>query len=234
MHSIGLASTLYLALMLGLMPWMAFRSRRIMLGRAVDAAGTTTPVPTRTRIFASTLVSLALVFWLSWITGRAFDFHPFALPHFGARSVVAAIGAFETQIALMIVNRRFRSAAERRTMPVYKLMPRKPVEWMLYVSTAVAAGVAEETAYRGVLFSILWYGTGSPWVAVFVSATAFAASHALQGWKSTITIFLMALTMHALVWATDTLLLAMVVHAVYDIVAGYIGARRVARGEVEG
>ena len=38
-------------------------------------------------------------------------------------------------------------------------------------------------------------------------------------------IFGMALVMHALVWFTGTLIVAMIVHAVYDFVAGYLIAR---------
>ena len=40
--------------------------------------------------------------------------------------------------------------------------------------------------------------------------------------------------MHALVWFTGTFLVAMVVHATYDLVIGAIGAWRVRTGQVDG
>ena len=67
-----------------------------------------------------------------------------------------------------------------------------------------------------------------------ISALAFAVSHALQGWKTGIIIFAIGLTMHALVWFTGTLVVAMVVHASYDVMAGIVGAWRVRTGQVEG
>jgi hypothetical protein len=50
--------------------------------------------------------------------------------------------------------------------------------------------------------------------------TAFALAHWVQGWKSGAVIFAMALVAHALVALTGTLVLKMIVHAVYDFVAG--------------
>jgi membrane protease YdiL (CAAX protease family) len=90
---------------------------------------------------------------------------------------------------------------------------------------SVIAGVSEEAAYRGVLTQVLWHELGNPWIAVFVAAIAFAIAHALQGWKSTLIIFVIACVMHALVWLTGTLVIAMVVHATYDLAVPTIRRR---------
>jgi membrane protease YdiL (CAAX protease family) len=84
----------------------------------------------------------------------------------------------------------------------------------------LAASVAEEAAYRGVGMSILWYYLGNPWLAALLCAAAFSLGHSTQGWKSASVIFAMALAFHGLVALTGTLVLAMVVHAIYDFVAG--------------
>ncbi len=230
----GLPSLVYIGYLLAFMPWMAVRSMRILAPVPAGAAAPARPVPTRTRIFASTLVSLGMLFVLTWLTGRGFGYEIFAAPVIDARALLAGAGAFLLSIGLMLINRAVRTPAERRTMAVYRLMPRTRPEWTLYVSAAIAAGIAEEAAYRGVLMSVLWYSLGSAWAAAAISAFAFALSHALQGWKSGATIFGMALVMHGLVWFTDTLVVAMGVHAVYDIVAGVLGAWRVRTGQVEG
>jgi membrane protease YdiL (CAAX protease family) len=191
-------------------------------------------LPSRQHLLRSTLVSLALQFYVSLVVARDVGYEIFGVPALGVREVLAGLTALALCFSLIPVNRAIRSAAERRAMPVYKLIPRTAAEWSLYVPVALAAGVAEEAAYRGVAIKILWYGLGNPWAAVLISATAFAVSHAVQGWKSGIVIFVIALAMHTLVWFTGTLVVAMVVHSAYDLAAGYLAARRVARGEVDG
>ena len=66
------------------------------------------------------------------------------------------------------------------------------------------------------------------------ASTALSLVHAPQGWKSCLVISTMALLMHALVSYTSTLVIAMVVHAGYDFIAGIIGNWRLRTGQVEG
>jgi membrane protease YdiL (CAAX protease family) len=232
LRSPGLLGGIYLFYLLAFMPWMAFRTKRRMTPDP-DAAAPA-PLPTRTRIFASTILSLALLFFVSWQTGSTFEFAPFAGPPFALRDALAAAAALAAMFALMLANRAIRSPEERRKMTVYRLLPRAPAEWALYVVMAIGAGIAEEVAYRGVLFAILGWTLGSVPAAAAVSAAAFAVSHAMQGWKTGVIIFAMALLFQALVWFTGTLVVAMIVHATYDLIAGVVGSRRIARGEVEG
>lgn len=96
------------------------------------------------------------------------------------------------------------------------------------------ASVREEIAYRGVAMSILWYSLGNPWIAALICAIAFAAAHWAQGAKSGVFIFFLALMMHGLVAITGTLILAMVVHGIYDFVAGYLISREVQGFESRG
>ena len=57
------------------------------------------------------------------------------------------------------------------------------------------------------------------WIAAALLSIAFALAHWAQGWKSMVVIAAIALTMHALVQFTGTRVVAMGVHATYDIVA---------------
>ena len=90
-----------------------------------------------------------------------------------------------------------------------------------------------ESAYRGVAIASLTWLLGNAWLAVLVSAVAFALAHSTQGWKSAVIVFFLALSMHALVAFTGTLVIAMVVHTVYDLVAGYLLTARRAKSEHE-
>ena len=219
----GTPSIVFLGYLLLFLPWAAFRSRR----RVEAMKGAYTP-RSREAIWIGTLISQGVLLTLAWLVGRGFDYEFFALPALTIRHVGIALLALAVCFGLRAISRAIRSADERKSMAVYAWAPRSPKEWTLWTAAVLLASVAEEVAYRGVGMSILWYTFGNPWVAVFLMAAAFALAHATQGWKSAAIIFAVALTMHALVALTETLILAMVVHAVYDFVTGY-GIARTAR-----
>jgi membrane protease YdiL (CAAX protease family) len=110
-------------------------------------------------------------------------------------------------------------------MLVYALAPQSGREVGLLGATIVAASLAEEVAYRGVLLAILRFMLGTTALAIAISAAAFAIAHATQGIRSGVLIFAVALIMHWLVWVTGTLVLAMVVHAIYDVISVSLIAR---------
>ena len=217
MHAIGLASALYLAYMLLLIPAMAFRSARLFNAPADSAPRRA--MPSRATLYVNSIILLVFLFALAWFTARTFGYLVFALPRFGAREAIAGAVALLFQFSAMFVSHAMRSADERRVMPVNRMLPQSPREHAIFSVASVVAGISEEAAYRGVLFAILWYTLGNGWIAAAVSALAFAVAHALQGWKSVAVVFVMACSMQALVWYTDTLVIAMFVHATYDLLA---------------
>lgn len=230
MHPIGIPSIVFLAYLLLFLPWLAIRSARKL--HALRASGATRAIPSRFAIWIGTLIGLVLLFGLSWLAASYFGFRLFAMPRLGIPEILAALAAFISHMALRAIVRRTRTEAERRTLMVYKIAPRVPREWLVFVLVCVMAGISEESAYRGVGFAILSYGLGNPGIAVLILATAFTVAHWSQGLKSGIVIFVIALVMHALVLYTRTLVLAMIVHAVYDLVAGARIARDAPRYDV--
>jgi membrane protease YdiL (CAAX protease family) len=179
------------------------------------------------------MLSQGALLLLAWLTGRSFDYHLFLVGSLGAREILAAFAALAACFVLRSLARAFRSEEERRKMAVYLLAPRSPREWALWTGTVMLASVAEEAAYRGVGMSILWYSLGNPWAAAFICATAFSLAHWAQGWKSAAVIFALAMVMHGLVALSGTLVLAMMVHATYDFVAGYRIGQDAARYDKE-
>jgi membrane protease YdiL (CAAX protease family) len=232
MHVPGSMSLLFLVYLLVLMPYAAIRSAGVI--RAARAGTSEQPLPSRESIWVRTIFVLGFLFALAWYTGRGFDFHIFALPPLGVRDIAAAVGALAAYFGLREVSRAIRSEAERRAMLVYFIAPRSTREWFLWTGTVLVASVAEEAAYRGVGMAILWYALGNPYAAVAICSVAFALAHWTQGWKSAAVIFVMALVMHALVAFTGTLILAMLVHGIYDLVAGYFIAKEAKRLQLEG
>jgi membrane protease YdiL (CAAX protease family) len=188
------------------------------------------PGTTRERmvIWSNTLIAQGLLLLIAWLAGRSFGYRFFA-PVARGRDVIAAAAALAACFALREVARRMLSEEERRRLAVYRLAPRSAVEWAAWSLVAILAAVAEEIAYRGVGVAVIGYSTGSLSLAIVVCAAAFAVAHALQGVKSAVVIFAFALVMHALVLVTGTLLLAMGVHLVYDVIAAASIAREARR-----
>jgi membrane protease YdiL (CAAX protease family) len=173
------------------------------------------------------------LFALSWGAAGTFGLDLFGVPRLGAPEIAIGAIALAAQFAFMLLARAMHSPAERRKLPVYRIVPRTSSEWLLWLPVCSAAGLAEEAAYRGVLVSIFSYSLGSFAAACILSAVVFAVSHAMQGWKSGVVIFFMALSMHVLAVMTGTLVVGMVVHAVYDVGAGIVAAWRIRTDQLE-
>ena len=223
------ASLLFLFYLLLYLPWLARKSAvRLRAMRGGDV-----PAPPREKIWLSALFGQALLLLLAVLAGRSFGYEFFSLPPLGAREIGAALLALALYLALRALSRAWRTEDERRQMMVYFLAPRTPRDWLFWSVTVIAASIAEEVAYRGVGMSVLWWSLGNVWAAALVSALAFALAHWTQGWKSGLVIFAMALVMQGLVQFTETLILAVIVHAAYDFIAGIRIARDARRLERE-
>lgn len=174
-----------------------------------------------------------LVFALA--VGAGFGFEPFyGVSSIGFVEVGAAVLALGFCFLLRFMVRALRSEQERRRLLVFRIAPRTRQEWALWIVTILSASVIEEIVYRGVAMSILWYMLGNAWIAALISAIGFAGAHWTQGAKSGAMIFFIGLIMQGLVAVTATLVLAMIVHAAYDLVAGYLIAREARRFDAEG
>lgn len=226
----GIVSLAFLAYLLFFLPWAALRSARWL--RAAQEGRE--EAPSRLGIWISTLLSQAILLLFAWFTGRGFDYEIFALPPLDGRDLLATLLTLTICFALLVLAHVMRSAEERRTLLVYALVPQSHREWGLGALTVVVASVAEEAAYRGVGMAILVHILGNPWPAALVCAVAFAFAHSIQGWKSGVVIFVLALVMHALVVITGTLVLAMGVHAIFDVVAIFAIRREARRHGVVG
>jgi membrane protease YdiL (CAAX protease family) len=216
----GAPSLALLAYLLVFLPYAALRSASRL--REIEGGASSELLPTRSSVWLGTSAMLGLLLAFSWWVGAGIGFHIFARQEIGVRELLAACAALASLFALRALASRIHSADERRKLLVYKLAPRDKREWFLWTVTVLLASVAEEVAYRGVALRILTHSLGNPWLAAFVCALAFAAAHWVQGAKSAVMIFAVALVLHALVAFTRTLVLAMIVHAVYDLVAGWL------------
>ncbi len=220
MERLNLASFIFLVVLFVLTPRAALRSARQL--RQAHAAGTPPP---RSRIVLSTMFALAILWFLAAMNAVAMGSNVFSVDGVGIREVCIGVVAFALLLAAIPITRAMRSPEETRRRMLTSLAPRTRSEFAVFVALAILAGIAEESAYRGVAVWILTPVFGGSVPAMLLSAMAFSVAHAVQGGKTMAMIFGVAIVFHLLVYLTNTLVIAMVVHAAYDVVAGYAAGK---------
>jgi membrane protease YdiL (CAAX protease family) len=113
-----------------------------------------------------------------------------------------------------------RSAASKQRL--YDILPHDGRELVPYVFVCLVAGTAEELIYRGIMTELLQSIIGIAVVTIILMSISFAAAHAMQGLRSMVGIFVIAIACHALVWIAQSLIPVMAVHFAYDLTAGLL------------
>jgi membrane protease YdiL (CAAX protease family) len=113
-----------------------------------------------------------------------------------------------------------RSPEERRKLWVRQVIPGDNAERAVWVVSAIAGGATEEIIFRGVFFALVATITKSIAAGAVISAIVFALAHFRQGWKSIGFIAVIALLFQWLVIYSGSLVPAMVVHGMYNIIRG--------------
>jgi membrane protease YdiL (CAAX protease family) len=219
--TVDFQSAVYVLLVLVVMPIGAVRSKSLIAG---DRPGRR--APRRSDVLARAFVVQLLLFTISFVVARSERMALWSWTGLRPVNIGVAVGALALLLAVGTLSWHLRSPDERRTLWMRHLLPRTSVQWGLWLVLSLAAGVAEETAYRGVLVVLLASVTASFVTAVILSAAAFAIVHYPQGAKSMGWVFAIGLVMQAVVSATGTLYVAMGVHAVYDVTAAIRAAGR--------
>jgi len=207
---IGPAGWLHLLIFGALIPFAAWRSR---------ARIETRPLPPKKPYFTSVVLQQLVFGLISLVVARTLLLQPLA-PYRPTLSHVAAGAAILAGVVLFM-RPRWRRKVQSRDRRVYLVTPVDAQDHALWAMISLSAGILEEITYRGVLFWILMQLTGSPISGALLSAVAFGIGHAVQGWKSVLVATLFALGFQGVVAWTGTLYVAMAIHVVYDVIAGF-------------
>jgi membrane protease YdiL (CAAX protease family) len=221
---LGVASILFLVVLCLLLPLAAIQQNRQL---ATDDRLRQTV--SRQRIYVSALVTHAVLLALALWVVREQDIN--LLPAYRPAAAHFLIASAALALGLILVMDRFRlkdAVAEERARMI---APRTPREHATFVAVAISAGISEETVYRGVLFLLLASVLEFWWLAAIVQAIAFGIAHSFQGWKSSSLAALIAVRDQIVVGLTGTLIYAIVIHALHDLVAGAVIALRARREE---
>lgn len=193
-------------------PLGAFRSRKLIRDKPTSSAAKDRLLMVVVQLLVFLAISLAVAAqeWI-WIFARAWP---------RPRDWVLAVAMLTA--ALLFMRTRWRKAVREQPEIVSLFAPRTGTERAWWVLVALAAGVGEEITWRCVQFELLRRWIGEPVLAVVACSLMFALAHAIQGWKSVLAIVGFAFGFHALVLTSGSIYTAIVVHFVYDVIAGLI------------
>ncbi|MFO0873437.1 MAG: CPBP family intramembrane glutamic endopeptidase [Phycisphaerales bacterium] len=197
-----------------LVPWMAIHSRRRVV------AGT--KLPTLTAHFVSTLLVLVAFGTLSWTVAKVEWIQLFPAQWPALRDWLVGAVVLATMIGCMVPV--WRSAwcnpAGRDLRVRAMFAPRTATERLLWLCVSLFAGVSEEITWRGVQWTLSTRLVGSALLAAALCVASFTVAHAVQGRRSMSRIAAIAAAFHFLVWLSESLVVAMAVHFLYDVAAG--------------
>lgn len=192
----------------------------ILIIKAARRLGTG-PLPiSRPRFYRQTIIfQLFLAAIAAW-TASTHGILAMPLPQWPLLSWSAAALMYVVTVLALKLRWASRSAASKQRL--YDILPHNSAEMVPYVFICIVAGTAEEFVYRGVMTELAQRLIGIEIVTIIAISISFAAGHAMQGLRSTIGVFGIALWFHALVLLSQSLIPAMVVHFAYDLTAGML------------
>lgn len=205
-----------------LLPIVAYRQHRAMTAGTLAA-------PTKRVLYVSALATHGLLLAgvvACIVADELWLFPPFSID---ARNVLAGGVALAVGLLLLVERLRVSDAVARERTRL--IAPGSSREYAMFCGIAISAGIVEQLAYRGVLFSFLFWYTGNFLAAAALAAVPFGLVHLFQGWRSAIVVIAIALRDQILVALTGTLVFAIVIHIIHDMIAGLVLMRRVRREE---
>jgi uncharacterized protein len=102
------------------------------------------------------------------------------------------------------------------------LFPHGRAETSMWILLSSTAGICEEGLYRGYLQRQFMAFTKSAAIGIALSAAAFGAAHAYQGWRHAVQISMLGAMLGVLAYWRKTVRPGMISHAAQDILAIFV------------
>ncbi len=106
---------------------------------------------------------------------------------------------------------------------IQTLLPRSPLEILLWIAVSISAGICEEFVFRGYFQKQFAAFTHSRWIALVLQALLFGVSHGYQGVQACLRIAAFGLLYGLLALWRKSLRPGMMAHAMSDVVGGIFG-----------
>lgn len=192
-------------------PYLAWKTKQRFRGDEL-------PMP-RTQFFFQTAIFQVVIYGFALVAAATNGIRLTLLPTVWWKAWPAAALLV---VSLAVLKLRWPSRAEEEKRRLYALLPHDRRELGPYLVLCVVAAIAEEVIYRGVSYRLLLRLGLTAWIAAAILSVVFALAHAVQGWRSTLFIGVIAAGFHFIVIYSGGLLPAVVAHFAYDAVAGIV------------
>ena len=136
--------------------------------------------------------------------------------------LTAALAAAQVSSGLKIARLPDRTKLRRQVGTTGLVLPHEIAELPLFVVGALTAGFCEELLCRGFVIWVFQPFVGW-WPAATVSLAIFALGHVYQGKEGMIKCAVIGAVMTAIVALTHSLWPAIILHAVIDLLGGWVG-----------
>jgi membrane protease YdiL (CAAX protease family) len=138
------------------------------------------------------------------------------------RDIGVAAGFWVVAVGILwMLGRLLRIDAQGRNMQF--IFPHGGAEIAAWIALSVTAGICEETIFRGYLQRQFMAMTKSAPAGILLSAAAFGAAHAYQGFRLVILISLFGAMFGILAYWRRSVRPGMIVHAWQDSLGGVVG-----------
>ena len=176
------------------------------------------------------ILAAGTVIWWGF-AGRDWAALGLGAPRWTWPAACAALGfivCLAADTARQVAPSRIEGTRQRWRMET-PFMPVSAPEFRGYAVLALSAGFGEEIAYRGFMIAVLYAWLGSGWegaaLAIGLPALFFGAAHAYQGRRGVVGASAGALAWGFVVMETGSVVPAIVFHALWDLLMGYLGLR---------
>ena len=177
------------------------------------------------------LIVFALIVLTTWrvpnrsLSGLGLDW-PMWHPYVFIFLVIIALFYF-LDIFFQYGSRKKRERTYLQRHKLFSFVPADGNEMIHFTFLALAAGIGEEIIFRGYLIHYIIFWTGTSFngilIACVFSSALFAFLHGYQGVLSMAKIFFLAMMFCGIFVFSQSLLVVIVVHALIDILSGFIG-----------
>ncbi len=133
--------------------------------------------PPKPGFFKSTLITLGIIFAIALLVWRSFHLPLFPAYEIRLKDVAIGFATVIVFVCAMYPRWKYKSFTHSRDEVFPSRATSVGIKLGWWIAVGVAAGIAEEFAYRGVLFGILIYWIPNWWAASSLCALAFALGH---------------------------------------------------------
>ncbi|MFW5946914.1 MAG: CPBP family intramembrane glutamic endopeptidase [Gemmatimonadota bacterium] len=176
----------------------------------------------RESVYVSSAVSVWVLAALAMLAARYGGLTRLELRITGLPVGVLLGAAAVTTAAGLVVMAAGRMLRVPENALVDYLIPRTSSERIAFTGLSVSAGIGEELIFRSFLIGALLEATGSMVAAVAISVSAFAVSHAYQGFMGVIRVALLGLVLTAPFLMTGSVYPSIIAHTALDLLAGLV------------